>query len=103
LNPKTARAAFARLVVECGLPARPRCGPPRLHDLRHSFAVHTLIDVHRAGADVDARLATLATFLGHAEPANTYWYLTASPELMAAVAHRSETCRASSTTTRCRP
>lgn len=88
LNKNKARAAFARLISECHLPDRPRCGSPRLHDLRHSFAVNTLIDAHRHGADVDARLATLATFLGHVEPANTYWYLTASPELMAAVAHR---------------
>ena len=91
LNENKARAAFARLVDECHLPDRPRCGAPRLHDLRHSFAVNTLIDAHRHGADVDARLATLATFLGHVEPANTYWYLTASPELMTAVAHRMAT------------
>lgn len=91
LNKDKARAAFVRLVSECQLPDRPLCGTPRLHDLRHSFAVNTLIDAHRDGADVDARLATLATFLGHIEPANTYWYLTASPELMAAVAHRATT------------
>jgi integrase len=91
LNKKKARAAFTLLVASCGLPARPRCGSARLHDLRHSFAVHTLMDAHRDGADADARLATLATFLGHVEPANTYWYLSASPELMAAVAQRSQT------------
>lgn len=91
LNKKNARASFTRLVGECGLSGRPGCGRARLHDLRHSFAVHSLIDAHRDGADVDARLATLSTFLGHAEPANTYWYLTASPELMAVVAQRSQT------------
>lgn len=98
LNVRKARAGFARLVAECGLPARPRSGPARLHDLRHSFAVHTLVDAHRDGADVDARLATLATFLGHVEPANTYWYLSASPQLMAAVVQRSQ-----SSATRWRP
>lgn len=88
LNQDKARAAFARLVRECQLPDRAGCGSPRPHDLRHSFAVNTLIDAHHQGANVDARLATLATFLGQAQPANTYWYLTASPELMAVVARR---------------
>ena len=56
--------------------------------MRHSFAVNTLIDAHRDGVDVDARVAVLATYLGHTNPTNTYWYLTASPELMAIVADR---------------
>ena len=50
--------------------------------------VDTLIDAPRHGVDVDARIAVLATFLGHVNPANTYWYLTASPELMALVTER---------------
>ncbi len=88
LNPNTARVAFRALADGCGLASRPGCGPPRLHGLRHTFAVDTLVDAHRQGADVDARIATLATFLGHVEPANTYWYLSASPELMAIVTER---------------
>ena len=56
--------------------------------MRHTFAVNTLIDAHRDGVDVDARIAVLATYLGHVDPTNTYWYLTASPELMAIVADR---------------
>lgn len=63
---------------------------PRVHDLRHSFAVHTLIDAHRNGADISALLPVLSTYLGHVEPANTYWYLTAVPELMQLVAARLE-------------
>jgi integrase len=55
---------------------------PRIHGLRHTFAVQTLIDGHRNGADVSALLPVLSTYLGHVEPANTYWYLTAVPELM---------------------
>jgi len=54
---------------------------PRLHDLRHSFAVQTLIDWHRGNADVEADLAVLSTYLGHVNPAGTYWYLSAAPEL----------------------
>jgi integrase len=63
---------------------------PRIHGLRHSFAVHTLIDWHRQGADISALLPVLSTYLGHVEPKNTYWYLSAVPELMQLVAARLE-------------
>lgn len=63
---------------------------PRIHDLRHSFAVQTLIDWHRYGVDVGARMAVLSTYLGHVSPAGTYWYLSASPELMGLAAARLE-------------
>jgi integrase len=55
---------------------------PRVHDLRHSFAVRTLIDWQRAGIRIDERIGILSTYLGHISPADTYWYLSASPELM---------------------
>jgi integrase/recombinase XerD len=61
---------------------------PRLHDLRHRFAVQTLIDWHRSGVNINERIATLSTYLGHISPADTYWYLSASPELMALAAER---------------
>jgi len=61
---------------------------PRMHDLRHSFAVRALINWHRAGQDVEARIPALATYLGHVNPASTYWYLSASPELMGLAAAR---------------
>jgi len=88
LNLNTARAAFRALVEDCRLPVGPGRGAPRLHDMRHSFAVSTLIDAHRDGADVDARIATLANYLGHIDPSHTYWYLTASPQLMEIVRER---------------
>ena len=88
LNTVTAHALFRSVVNDCGLETRPGCSPPRLHDFRHVFAVNSLIDAHRQGVDVDARIAVLATYLGHVDPANTYWYLTASPELMGLVAER---------------
>jgi integrase/recombinase XerD len=53
--------------------------------------VDALVDAHRNGLDVDARLALLSTFLGHVDVLNTYWYLTASPELMTAVSDRMAT------------
>ena len=61
---------------------------PRAHDLRHSFAVQTLIGWQRSGVRVDERIAVLSTFLGHVAPADTYWYLSASPELMELAALR---------------
>jgi integrase/recombinase XerD len=61
---------------------------PRAHDLRHSFAVSTLIAWQRAGVRIDEQIAALSTYLGHASPADTYWYLSATPELMQAAARR---------------
>ena len=61
---------------------------PTAHQLRHSFAVRTMIDWHRCGVRVDDHIAVLSTYLGHVSPADTYWYLTASPELMALAADR---------------
>jgi integrase/recombinase XerD len=69
------------------------CRRRHKHDLRHTFAVNTLVDAHRAGADVDARITALATYLGHVSPASTYWYLTASPELLDLVNDRVEAHR----------
>lgn len=56
---------------------------PRIHDLRHSFAVRRLMLWHAQGIDVDQAMLSLSTYLGHAKVSNTYWYLTAVPELMA--------------------
>lgn len=64
---------------------------PRIHDLRHSFAVHTLLRWMRSGVDVDAAMPRLSTYLGHVSPADTYWYLSAAPELMAFAAQRLHT------------
>ncbi|MEV0291899.1 tyrosine-type recombinase/integrase [Kribbella sp. NPDC050820] len=64
--------------------------PPRIHDLRHTFAVRTLLEWYRAGEDIEAQLATLSTYLGHRDPRSTYWYLSATPELLALAAERLE-------------
>jgi len=84
------REHFGRLVATAGLGSKsPRCRP-RLHDLRHSFASATLQDWYRAGIDVQPRLPLLSTYLGHVDPASTYWYLSAKPELLASAAQRLE-------------
>lgn len=56
---------------------------PRLHDLRHTFAVRRLMRWHSEGADVNQMMLALSTYLGHTEISCTYWYLSAVPELMA--------------------
>lgn len=61
---------------------------PRAQDLRHRFAISTLIHWQRSGLDIDAHIAVLSTYLGHVAPADTYWYLTAVPELMELAAQR---------------
>jgi integrase len=81
---------FPRLVREAGLRSGNRPRPPRLHDLRHSFAVKTIISWHREGADVERRLPLLCTWLGHASPRDSYWYLSAVPELLELVVDRVE-------------
>jgi integrase/recombinase XerD len=62
----------------------------RAHDLRHTFAVKTLLGWYRDGGDVASRMPLLSTYLGHVDPAATYWYLSAAPELLALAADRLE-------------
>lgn len=81
---------FRALVGHVGLTPRDGSGPPRLHALRHSFAVSTLLAWYRDGENVAARMPLLSAYLGHAKPASTYWYLQAAPELLAAAAARLE-------------
>jgi len=81
---------FLRLVRRAGLKPRSATCRPRLHDLRHSFAVRTVLDAYRADSDVQARLPLLSTYLGHVDPAATYWYLSAAPELLALAGLRLE-------------
>jgi integrase/recombinase XerD len=81
---------FAKLIRQIGLEGRGERVRPRPHDIRHGFAVQTLIDWYRNGEDIDAKLPLLSTFLGHVDPASTYWYLEASPELLALARDRLE-------------
>lgn len=63
---------------------------PRLHDFRHRFAVYSLLHWYRAGQDVERQLPILATYLGHVHVSDTYWYLSASPELLGLATARLE-------------
>lgn len=81
---------FLKLVGRAGLASRSSGCRPRIHDLRHSFAVRSILDAYRAGADVQARLPLLSTYLGHVNPGATYWYLSAAPELLDLAGQRLE-------------
>jgi integrase/recombinase XerD len=82
--------AFLALVREAGVAPRSARCRARPHDLRHSFAVSTLVGWYRDGLDVEPRLAQLSTYLGHVHPGTTYWYLSAAPELLGLAAARLE-------------
>ena len=79
---------FTRMARQAGLAPRPGGARPRIHDARHSFAVATLLGWLRDGVSVAERLPLLSAYLGHADPADTFWYLQASPELLAEAARR---------------
>jgi integrase len=80
---------FRRLCAETGIGAG-SARRPRIHDLRHTFAVTTLLGWYRDGDDVAARLPWLSTYLDHHDPRSTYWYLSATPELLTIAAARLE-------------
>lgn len=87
---KNVHRTFHQLTQRAGLrPRSPACRP-RIHDLRHSFAVATLLNWYRDGGDVPARLPLLSAWLGHVDPGSTYWYLTGTPELLVLAAQRLE-------------
>jgi integrase/recombinase XerD len=88
LHYANAHLEFQKVAGRAGVGAREPRSRPRPHDLRHTFAVRTLTDWHRQGVDVAVRMSLLSTYLGHVDPEETYWYLHAAPELMAAVAER---------------
>jgi integrase/recombinase XerD len=77
---------FRQITIAIGV--RTATVHPRVHDLRHSFAIDTLIRWYRCGVNLDEHIGVLSTYLGHVSPADTYWYLSAAPELMALAADR---------------
>jgi len=81
---------FYALSRQVGLRAPSASHGPRLHDFRHRFALETLIRWYRSGQDPERLLPILSTYLGHVHVADTYWYLTACPELMGLVVKRLE-------------
>jgi integrase/recombinase XerD len=88
VDPGRIEKVFRDLCRQTGLPSTRGSPNPRVHDVRHTFALRTLIDWQRAGIDVQSRLLWLSTYLGHSDPSDTYRYLTATPELLALAADR---------------
>lgn len=87
LRHSTVNQTFHLLLEHCAIP-RDKHARPRIHDLRHTFAVHRLLAWYRGGQDVNARLPWLATYLGHVDIHSTQVYLRATPELTEEVAQR---------------
>ena len=83
-------ATFRQLRRRADLQPRSASCRPRIHDLRHTFAIRTLLDGYQHDGDVQPRLSLLATYLGHVNPDSTYWYLSAAPELLALAGQRLE-------------
>ena len=79
---------FPKLIREVGLEGRGHRARPRPHDLRHAFAVQTLLGWHRATEEIERKLPLLSTFLGHVHPSDTHWYLEAVPELLQLIGRR---------------
>jgi integrase len=90
LNPGTASQVFHRLVTELNFPIPEGVSPPRLHHLRHSFAVGCLLRWYRQGVDPGERLFRLSTFMGHVSPDSTAVYLTITPALLDEAGRRFE-------------
>jgi site-specific recombinase XerD len=94
INPDQLGVTFKQIVAAAELSTEPGRRPARLHHLRHTFTVTTMIDWYRDGQDVQVRPPLLSTWLGHVDPASMYWYLHAVPELLAHAAHRLTSRRA---------
>jgi integrase len=82
------RSMFLRISHRIGFRAPNQRNGPRIHDLRHTFAVNTFLRWYREGADIERQLPLLSTYLGHTKPSDTYWYLSSVPELVGLAAAR---------------
>jgi integrase len=90
LKRTTVEKTFSRMRHRLGWTGHGRVRRPRIHDLRHTFAVRRLLRWYEGGADIDCKMLALATYLGHAKVTDTYWYLSAVPELMTITSERFE-------------
>lgn len=90
LNRCQVERVFADLREQLGWQNRGAHHAPRVHDLRHTFVVRRIVRWQVQGVDIDQAMLSLSTYVGHASVTNTYWYLSAVPELMALAAGRFE-------------
>jgi integrase len=87
---RTVHWVFGRLRKQLGWTARGGHAAPRIHDLRHTFICRRVRLWHEHGTDIDNAMVALSTYVGHAKVSDTYWYLTAAPDLMSVAGHRFE-------------
>jgi integrase len=90
LGERQVHRVFAQLREQLGWRNRGTHHAARIHDLRHTFVVHRIMRWHAQGVDIDQAMLSLSTYVGHAMVTNTYWYLSAVPELMGLAAERFE-------------
>lgn len=90
VHPSTISQTFHQLLPALALSLPAGVSPPRLHDLRHSFAVGRLLRWYEEGVDPGARLFSLSTFMGHVNPISTAEYLTITAELLRQINRRFE-------------
>lgn len=88
LTTRSVRYAFKLLCKQLGWKARGDHIYPRIHDIRHSFICNAIQRWYDEGVDIDSRMLSLSTYVGHVHVTDTYWYMTATPALMARVAKR---------------
>ena len=88
LADRTVHGTFEKLRVTLGWVARGGHAVPRIHDLRHSFICQGLLRSYRQHQPIDNVIDVLSTYVGHAKVSDTYWYVTATPELMVVAAQR---------------
>lgn len=90
LTPSTVRHWFILASRKIGLRGQTDRRGPRIHDLRHCFAIKTILNWYRHGVDVETHLPELTTYLGHGHVADTYWYISSTPELLKLATQRLE-------------
>jgi integrase len=90
LSTRQVDRVFAGLRTQLAWPNRGAHATPRVHDLRHTFVVRRMLAWHAEDIDIDQAMLALSTYVGHAMVTNTYWYLSAVPELMALAAAKFE-------------
>ena len=88
LDARTVEWAFGRLREQLGWVARGDHAAPRIQDLRHTFVCRRILKWYQEGVNVDNRMIALSTYLGHVKPSDTYWYMSAVPDLMEMVSEK---------------
>jgi integrase len=88
LNNRTVHSTFEKLRAKLRWVARGSYGAPRIHDMRHTFICRRLLDAYEKNQDPNSTIDAIATYVGHVKVTNTYWYLSATPELMGMAAQR---------------